>query len=457
MANPILKKIKKKFLKKRGEGDVGEVLKGGAIAFIYRIATMAVNYGLIIFISKKLGKEGIGIYNICIATSGILIMVGCLGFNTSVVRFVSQYRAKGWYNTVELLYKQIMRYASVVSVVIGIGLVLLSRQLALYYFKDPELELPLRITGIIVPLMVWLTINVEFIRALKWVHISELFRNLSIQTVALAGTIIASFFVLTAEQPLIFYAVGAAISLVFTVGIIVRFFKKEGKGGALSEEEKKTPFSFRSHFLISLPMIVTSFIQLLNGKVDVLMLGYFADTGTVGVFGVAFKLSVITNFVIGALKTIAMPKVSELFWEKKMDDLNDVIQYSNRIIFLFALPISLILMIFPETILGFIDEEFVVGALTLRIFAFTQLINAASGMVAVFLNMTGNQAFFTKIVSVTTAANIGLNLLLIPIIGMEGAAIATFAANTAWNVIGAVYIYKKYNITTFYNPLRKLR
>jgi len=66
--------------------------------------------------------------------------------------------------------------------------------------------------------------------------------------------------------------------------------------------------------------------------------------------------------------------------------------------------------------------------------------------------MTGNQAFFTKLVLVTTTVNIILNWLLIPHYGMEGAAVATLIATVSWNFIGAYRIYSKYGIATFFRP-----
>jgi O-antigen/teichoic acid export membrane protein len=447
------KKLTRKITKAFKEKDLKEVMKGGAVAFLYRIATMGVSYFLLFFISRKLGKDGVGVFNICLATSGILVMVGCIGFNTSIVRFVSQYRSQKFNSTIRLLYDEILKYASVVSVVLAVLLYFLAPFLSVRVFEDPELVNPLRITAVIVPLMVLATINVEFIRGLKMVQISEYLRNLNIQVVTLIGTFIAGFFVLTASTPLIFYAVGAFISLGVGFVVILRFFK--------STDDKRTEgepdFSFKSHLIISYPMIITAFVQLLNGKVDTLMLASFESTAVVGVFSMAFKLSVITNFVIGALKTIAMPKVSELFWAKKMKELNTVLQYSTAFIFAFALPISLLLFVFPEFILSLIKDEFIEGSTTLKIFAVSQLINAASGMVAVFLNMSGNQMFFTRVVIVTTLLNIGLNYILIPIYGMEGAAVATFVSTLIWNLSGVWFIYRKYKIKTFFNPFSVLK
>ena len=458
MLKTIYRKLRKKFFATKGDRDVGEVLKGGMVSFLYRILTMLVSYGVLYFISKYLGSSGVGVFNISIDTASILVMVGCLGFNTSIVRFVSQYSAKSWHGLIRLLYRSIFRISMLLSIALGVGLYFASEWIALDYYDDPELIIPLKVSAISIPFLVMSTINVEFIRGLKKVQISELFRNLSIQFVTLVGIVISSFVAVTSAGPVKFYALGAAIAFLATSYFIHRYLKQQAKNTKEEDITDEPPaYSFRFHLGISIPMILTSFIQLLNGKVDVLMLGYFRDTSDVGVFAMAFKLSVITNFVIGALKTIAMPKISELFWSDKRTELNNVIQYSTRLIFIFSFPVSVILLVFPEFILGIFKEEFIVGATTLRIFAVTQLINACSGMVAVFLNMAGHQGFFTRLVTITTAMNIGLNLLLIPKWGLEGAAIATMVSTVSWNLIGVYYIYKKNGIMTFYNPFYKIK
>ncbi len=454
MYQKLIKKFKRRFLKKgSNDANVKEVLKGGSIAFVYRLATMAVSYGLMIFISRKLGEEGIGIYNLSLAILGILVMIGCMGFNTSVVRFVSQYAANSQIGLIGKLFSAMIRFTIPLSIFMGLGLFLLAPYLAIDVYKDPELQLPFRITGLIVPFMVMGTINVEFIRGFKLVHISELFRNLFTQFVSMVGLLAVSFVALYNHYPLIFYGIGWMLSALYTTLFITKLIKRKLPESSDVNEH----FSLKYHLAISLPMILTSFIQLINGKVDTVMIGVYETTAIVGVFSVAYKISDITNFALGALKTIAMPKISELFWAGKMDELNKVVQYSTRVIFLFSAPVCIVLFFFPEFVLSFVREEFISGARTLQIFAVTQLVNALSGMVAVFLNMTGNQVYFTRLVAVTTSLNIILNLIFIPLYGMEGAAIATLISVVAWNVTGALFIYKRYSITTFYNPFLKLK
>jgi O-antigen/teichoic acid export membrane protein len=64
-----------------------------------------------------------------------------------------------------------------------------------------------------------------------------------------------------------------------------------------------------------------------------------------------------------------------------------------------------------------------------------QLVNASMGSVASVLNMTGHERETTKSVLVGAFVNVTLNLALVPVWGMIGAAIATACTLVVWNVI----------------------
>lgn len=448
-----LEKLKRALL----QGDFGEVFRGGGIAFVYRICSMGLSYGIMIFISRKLGKEGLGIYNLCLAILGILIMLGCLGFNTSIVRYVSQYTTKGWAFSIRELYKNIARRTTILSIILATGLYFTAEFWSVSVYDSEDYIVPFQLVAIMLPFGVFATMNVEFIRGLKKVHISEFFRNLELQLTNFVGLFLLSFYGLNYNHPVLFYGAGTLLAAFFTGFVVYRYFSDEIGAGAHFKKPEEPAFVFRTHLLVSIPMILTSFIQFLNGRIDTLMFAAYGSTAELGVFTLAIKLSVITNFVIASLNTIATPKISELFWSDKPKELNKVVQSSARLIFIFALPVTAVLVIFPAFILELVDEGFDVGSNTLRIFAVVQLVNSAAGMVAVFLNMTGNQVFFTKLIAVATVLNIVLNLLLIPKFGMEGAAVATLISGGLWNIVGARFIYKKYKIRTYIDLLRLLR
>ncbi|MDA0713732.1 MAG: oligosaccharide flippase family protein, partial [Bacteroidetes bacterium] len=115
----LLKKIKKKLRGPDGNADFSEILKGGSVALIYRVMSMVLSYGLMVYISRELGEDGIGIYNLCLAISGILVMVASLGFNTSIIRFTSQYTELGKPKLVLAVFKGIQKLTLPLSALIG--------------------------------------------------------------------------------------------------------------------------------------------------------------------------------------------------------------------------------------------------------------------------------------------------------------------------------------------------
>jgi len=442
----ILKKIKRKLKGKNGNADFSEILKGSSIALVYRVLSMVLSYALMVYVSRKLGESGIGIYNLCLAISGILVMVASLGFNTSIVRFTSQYNKLEQHYLVRAVFKGIVKLTMPLSIAIGLTFFFLAEPLANEIYHDPELILPFKLIAILMPLSVIITINVEFIRGLKQIHISELFRNLVIQAINLGAFAVAMYLGIRTIYALDSYALGVLVAGAYTSYYIWRYFKNKQDDAPPAEAKA---FSMKEHLVISAPMILTSFIQLLNGKVDTIMLGIYTDTAAVGIFSVALKISIITNFMISSLKTIALPKISELFWENDMKNLKIIVRKSTNVIMLFSIPISIILLVFPEFILSMVKEGFESGATTLRILAFTQLLNSMCGLVGAFMNMTGHQVYFTRLVIISTLVNITLNMIFIPIWGMEGAAWATLISTAIWNIAGGIFIYKKYQVMTF--------
>ena len=82
-----------------------------------------------------------------------------------------------------------------------------------------------------------------------------------------------------------------------------------------------------------------------------------------------------------------------------------------------------------------------------------QFVNSISGSNGFFMNMTGHHVAFQYILLCAVTANIVLNYWLIPILGIEGSAIASSVSTIFWNVITLAFIKYKYGKSTCYIPL----
>ena len=71
-----------------------------------------------------------------------------------------------------------------------------------------------------------------------------------------------------------------------------------------------------------------------------------------------------------------------------------------------------------------------------------------AGSTGVLMTMSGNEYTAARIMFVAVVLNIILNILLIPRMGMEGAAVATATATVFWNALMLIYSCKRIGINT---------
>jgi O-antigen/teichoic acid export membrane protein len=423
-----------------------ELVGGGSVAFAYRLMGLAFSYGLIKLIAKQYGAVGNGMFNIYTAWMAVFGALVTLGLNSSNVRSVAEYRAKGEWGKLRPLHDGVFRVTTLTSVLVGACLVGVCAITLWHGGQWMGLDRDtLLLIALSLPFNALLLVNVEFIRGAKKIAISELLRSPAVLILTFIGVFL---FPRGPGTPVLVFALSTAGCGLFAWTIVRRYLRKM----EVEHQAVLTPVRMGEHLMLALPMIVTSLVTTLNGRLDTIMLSWYQGNDVVGIYGTAVKISIGLEFVISAIKTIAMPKIAELFHGGRRAELEDTLAYSAKLIFWTTAPLMLVLVIFAKTIMGFVGPEFVAGAGVLRIMAVAHFISASSGMVGAFLNMTGGQAAFSKIVLVAVGLNFVLNLMLLPAWGMWGAAWASSISLGVWNVAAAVHIKRKFKYNMFYWP-----
>ena len=109
----------------------------------------------------------------------------------------------------------------------------------------------------------------------------------------------------------------------------------------------------------------------------------------------------------------------------------------------------MLVFLFSKMILGFFGPGYIEARWALIILLIGQAVNALCGSVGVYMNMTGKQVVFQRILVTAFTINVVLNLVLIPKYDLLGAAIATTISTVFWNIVTTTYIYRKDKIITF--------
>ncbi len=182
-------------------------------------------------------------------------------------------------------------------------------------------------------------------------------------------------------------------------------------------------------------MALSSGMYEINNYADVLILGLLSNAEEVGLYRVAYQVSLLVLFGLQAFAIIITPHFARFYQQDNLAHLQRVVTLGARIATGFAVPVVAITLLFGDTILELVfGAQFKASYEPLAILVTAQLANAFFGAIGMLLNMVGLESKVAKTMSVAAICNIVLNFILIPIYGKNGAAIATLSSLLIWNI-----------------------
>lgn len=159
---------------------------------------------------------------------------------------------------------------------------------------------------------------------------------------------------------------------------------------------------------------------------DTVMIGYYLSNVDVGVYRVAFQFTTVAGIVALAINSALWPRVSR--WGKTGETIfiEESLSQAFSFSMVFALPILVGGILLGDRLLYFFyGAEFAKGYLILDVLLLVQLIAIFQYSFIMYLSALDRQKYAFKVTTVSAAANIALNAILIPVNGILGAAIAT--------------------------------
>lgn len=205
---------------------------------------------------------------------------------------------------------------------------------------------------------------------------------------------------------------------------------------------------FRTHewWSIALPLFLVSLMQLLIVRLDIILLGALAGREQAGIYAAASRVADLVVFALAAANVVVAPIIASLYAKNDLSGLQRMLTALAKGVSLFTGLIIIVLVLSGQWVLQIFGAEFVVAFAPMLILGAAQMMNALLGPVDFVMAMTGHQAQSLRIFFVATALNIALNLLLIPLYGMIGAAVATLATLIFWKLFMLVYIRRKIGV-----------
>ena len=166
------------------------------------------------------------------------------------------------------------------------------------------------------------------------------------------------------------------------------------------------------------------------------------------ILAVARRTAILTSFILMAVNLVVAPKFAALYKQGKTNELESIALQATRLMVLFALPIVGFMLLFPEWLMWLFGEEYKAGANLLRILAVGQFINVMTGSVGFLLSMSGHERDLRNVVFICGPMAIILALILTPLYGVTGAAVATAIALASQNLLAVGMVKRRLGFNT---------
>jgi O-antigen/teichoic acid export membrane protein len=169
---------------------------------------------------------------------------------------------------------------------------------------------------------------------------------------------------------------------------------------------------------------VASVFEILLEWLDVLVVTAVLGPAEGGVYGVVTRLIRVGLVMDTAVRIAIAPKVARLLDVGDTARVSELFTAMARVVILVAWPAYLGLAVFGHTVLGWFGSDFTRGWRELAVVSLVMMVVMAAGIVQSLLLMGGRSGYQMVNKAVAVGVNVSLNLVLLPVLGLPGAALA---------------------------------
>ena len=436
-ARPALDKVDAVLFSRDERAEAGRM---SLIAFAIRVVSAAIAFVSQVLLARWMGSFDYGIFVLVWTAMIIAGNLSCLGFHTSIIRYIPEYREKGALEElrgVMLASRLVVLLASTAIAVIG-GLVL--------WFIAPNVEpyyvVPFFIGLICLPMIALSDVVQGISRANSWA-VSALSPTYLVRPVLIlvfmAGAIAAGY------PATAITALWATVAATYATTIWQL-------ASVTARADARVPagprrYNLREWFWVSLPIfLVESFFFLLTNA-DVLMVGFYMTPHDVAIYFATVKTLALVHFVYFAVKAGVAQRYAQFTHGGDHDKLEQFARDTVSWTFWPSLAMAVVVLALGKPMLSLFGPGFDEGFAFLFVLVIGVVARASVGPTESLLTMSGHQNICAAVYAATLALNIALNVVLIPTLGLWGAAIATAGAMvfeasalsfTVWRKLGIV-------------------
>lgn len=403
-----------------------------------------ISLGLLSALSYGLGPDEFGLYVFAMALISLIAAPAQFGIATLVsketaklTRSKSQGKIKSlWIWADNLLMLSCVIIVTLITVVITLTGIDVGE---LNHFH-------LILIGLLVFLTASLQLNLSKMKGLFHPTLAQ-----SLDAVARPGLFLFCFLVMylllsdiiNSTNAIILHSLSYLLVYAFTV---IYLSKYKEKNVAASLEFWVTT---KMYFPQILPIALIASMNLINRNVDIISIGWFMGSADVAEYKAALVLCALISLPLQVVSAVIGPYFSRDSSVKNYRGIQKKLQDSMKFCFLYGLPLFVVITLFAGFLVKIIFGFNLSNGIFVIFLALAHLANLVFGVVGLLLTMTGHAGAAAKAALACGIVNISLNTILVPAIGLSGAALATLISYILWNLLLWRAVIVSLGINTF--------
>lgn len=416
--------------------------RGASISLAIRVAGVGLLFAAHLVLARAISQSDYGLFAYLVELVALCAVLASWGFDQIALKVVPDSYANGQ-------RRNFLRFVSagtvmvMVSALILTGLLWIARAVGA---TPPQMSVGLLLlTVAALSALGLLRLMQEAIRSLRRIAASQIVEQLAWPAALLA--IGGAMMLARPEQP-VFWLVGmqAAVSLFGAVLLGTRVLSifgpsrsdaAEGVGGWLAD---------------SVPLAAAAGFSLILNRGDVLALGAVLSTEDIAPYAAASRYAALLVLGLAAASAASAGAMRDSWRSRDIEQLQQAVSHAAGLAAMIALPAAILLIAFPGVFLGLYGPGFVAGSTPLIILVAAQLLNALTGPVALVVIVCDLGAQYSMAMIMAAAIMAGLLLVLVPLWGTVGAALALLVSLSVLNIWLSVLIYRATGVRCWVTP-----
>ncbi len=425
-----------------GGGERAGVQRNALMAFAVRVASAGLLYLSQIILARWMGASEFGAY--VLAWTWVLVLGGLshLGLSLANMRLLPEYAETGQWT----LFRGLLRGGRLIA--LGVGSIVALAGIATVHLLGSRISSQtahaVMLAMACVPLYALTDLQDGIGRGRGWIGVALIPPYILRPTLLLVGMVIAhelgaTMCAVTAAGVAIAATAGAAL---VQTGLVER---------RLAAEVPKGPraYAFRTWFSISMPLLAIYGAELVMQNADVILLAMYRPAAEVGMYFAAAKTMALVMFVHYAVGSAAAHRFAALKARGDTDGLTRAVRDGVRWTFLPSLAAAIALLALGKPLLWLFSPEFTAAYPVMAILVVGFLARASVGPAEFLLNMLGQQRAVAAVAISAAIFDIALCAILIPQLGMLGAALGNAATLVFAAIAYGVVAYRRLGMNIF--------